>query len=93
MFSDNGFSGALLYALIGSSDDSMSIVLSLLYLVGLWRVFQKCGMKGWWALVPVARTYKLSVCADRESGEQSHPQGYALCCRAGEIGLHPECCD
>ena len=35
-------------------------VLSALYMVGLWKLFEKSGLKGWWALVPVARNYQLS---------------------------------
>ena len=54
------------YTLIDASNNAFSIVTSLLFLVGLWRIFQKCGVQGWWALVPVARLYKLSLCADRE---------------------------
>ena len=42
------------------------IVIGILYLAGLWGVFVKCGLKGWWALVPIARDYKLALCADRE---------------------------
>ena len=41
-------------------------ILGVIYLISLWRLFVKCGVKGWWALVPVARVYKLALCADRE---------------------------
>ena len=41
-------------------------ILGAIYLISLWRLFVKCGVKGWWALVPVARVYKLALCADRE---------------------------
>ena len=37
----------------------------MLYIVGMWRIFEKCGVKGWWALIPVARSYQLGRCADR----------------------------
>ena len=37
-----------------------------LYLAGLWGIFRKSGIEGWWALVPVARSYKLACCAGRE---------------------------
>ena len=45
----------------------------ILYLIGLAGVFIKCGLKGWWVLVPVAREYKLALCADREQ------EGRTLC--------------
>ncbi len=44
----------------------LGIVMGILYLTGLWGVFVKCGLKGWWALVPIVRDYKLALCADRE---------------------------
>ena len=54
------------YALIEGDGSTWSVVTGILYLAGLWGIFRKCGLRGWWALVPVARTYKLSLCADRE---------------------------
>ncbi len=44
-----------------------SIVTSLLYMAGLWMMFEKSGVRGWWALLPGARDYQLSRCAGRES--------------------------
>ncbi len=41
-------------------------VIAVLFLIGLWGVFRKCGVKGWWAFVPVVRFYKLGQCAGRE---------------------------
>ena len=38
-----------------------------LYLAGLWKIFEKCGVKGWHALIPVYRSYKLGMCANRET--------------------------
>ena len=55
----------LLYVLF-SANDLTTTILAILYLAGLWAVFVKCGLKGWWALIPVARVYKLALCADRE---------------------------
>lgn len=40
--------------------------LSVLYIIGLWKMLEKAGIKGRYALVPVYRDYKLSVCAARE---------------------------
>ena len=57
--------GVLRLVFLNSWDGPMSI-LSILYLISLWRLFVKCGVKGWWALVPIARIYKIALCADRE---------------------------
>ena len=51
----------LLYVLFGSFD-TLSTILSVLYMIGLWRLFVKCGLKGWWALVPIVKYYKLALC-------------------------------
>ena len=34
--------------------------------IGFLFLFKKCGIKGYWAFVPVAREYHLSLCADKE---------------------------
>lgn len=44
----------------------LSIAVMLLYIAGLWRVLEKSGIKGWWALIPGARDYQLARCAGRE---------------------------
>ncbi len=51
-FTQDGYTGMALYAL---------------YMVGLWKLFEKSGLEGWWALVPFARDYQLARCAGRES--------------------------
>ena len=43
------------------------IILSALFMAGIWRIFEKSGIKGWWALIPGAREYQLACCAGRES--------------------------
>ena len=55
----NGILNSLLYIAIDADVGAYSIVTSILYLVGLWKIFEKCGLKGWWALVPLARVYQL----------------------------------
>ena len=40
--------------LLGTTFHPSSILMNLLYLAGLWAVLRKSGVKGWWALVPVA---------------------------------------
>ena len=54
------------------SDAWNDIVTSVLYLIGLWMIFRKSGVKSWWALFPVAREYQLARCASRE------PEGRGL---------------
>ena len=58
--------------LLGTTFHPSSILMNLLYLAGLWAVLCKSGVKGWWALVPCARHYKLGLCAGRE------PEGRTL---------------
>ena len=60
------FLNNMCFTLLESSSGGFFIVLNLMYFVGLWKIFQKCGVEGWWAFVPFARAYKLSQCADRE---------------------------
>lgn len=52
------------------SGDVMELVRSLaaymLTSVGYWKIFEKCGLKGYWGFVPLAREYNISLCADRE---------------------------
>ncbi|MBQ8305312.1 MAG: ABC transporter ATP-binding protein [Blautia sp.] len=45
---------------------------SILFMVGLWKMLEKSGIKGWWALIPCAKYYMLSRCAGRE------PEGRVL---------------
>ena len=55
----------LLIILFGSSN-AIFVALKLPYIVGLWKVLEKSGIKGWWALVPWAREFQISRCAQRE---------------------------
>ena len=48
------------------SSNWYGILTSILEFIGLYKIFEKCGVKGWWAFVPFARHYKLAQCADRE---------------------------
>ena len=49
------------------SGASWSVVLtSALFLAGLWKILEKSGIKGWWALIPGAREYMMARCAGRE---------------------------
>ena len=53
--------------ILGSGKDSiLLIILNILAIIGYWGILQKCGVKGWWALVPVARDIKLGEAAARK---------------------------
>ena len=61
----------------GSS--AFEIVLISLQLAGMWMLFTKSGIKGWWALIPGARDYQLARCAGREpEGRVYSVSGVAL---------------
>ena len=65
MVSGNDLTATLLYSGIGTNINIWTLLLAVLYIIGLWRIFEKCGIKGWWALIPVARSYQLGRCSDR----------------------------
>ena len=44
----------------------VGVIVQALFLAGLWRLLEKSGLKGWWALIPGARDYQLCRCAGRE---------------------------
>ena len=71
----------LLMVLLDASADVFSVIWSSLFIVGLWGIFHKCGVQGWWALVPFARQYKLGVCAGRE------PEGRVAALVTGVLAL------
>ena len=49
------------------TDPNFTVVFSILYIIGLWGLFRKSGIKSVWALVPGARQYQLARCAGREN--------------------------
>ena len=57
----------ILLTIFFQSSAILPMVLSALYMAGLWKMVEKSGIKGWWALVPFAKDYQLSRCAGRES--------------------------
>lgn len=72
MLTANNISSVLLCLLLDAELGVISVIHQVFFLAGLWRIFQKCGVKGWWALVPFARHYKLGRCADRESESRKY---------------------
>ena len=56
----------LLLILLFDTDKYIYLVFRLLYIAGAWKMLQKSGLKGWWALIPGVREYQLARCAFRE---------------------------
>ena len=50
---------------LGTKEPVLAVVV-VMTLAGMWRMFEKSGLKGWWALNPGARDYQLGRCAGRE---------------------------
>ncbi len=44
----------------------LDLLLFFLISLGYWKIFNKCGIKSFWAFIPFAREYHISLCADRE---------------------------
>ncbi|MBR2766099.1 MAG: ATP-binding cassette domain-containing protein [Blautia sp.] len=57
----------ILLTVFFSGTTAYGIIVSILFMAGLWMMFEKSGIRGWWALFPGAREYQLSRCAGRES--------------------------
>ena len=55
------------------ADTFGEVAFRLLYVAGLWKILEKSGLKGWLALIPWVREYKLACCANRE------PEGRIFC--------------
>ena len=58
--------GKFFLEILFGSEELRNIIFEILFMVGLWKMFEKSGVKGWWALIPGAREYKLACCAGRE---------------------------
>ena len=44
-----------------------NIITDLLFIIGIWKIFKKCGGKGWHALIPGYRYYRLGIIGGRET--------------------------
>ena len=45
---------------------TVSFIFRILFWIGMWRFFKKCGKKGWYALIPFLNYYEIAKIADRE---------------------------
>lgn len=46
--------------------DYLNIINNIIFIIGLWKMFEKSNIKGWLALIPIVNWYNLAKCADRE---------------------------
>ena len=58
--------------------DWLIVATAILKMAGLWKIFEKSGIRGWWALIPAAREYQLGRCAGREQEGRILSVFYAL---------------
>ena len=49
------------------TDLDYNMIFSILFIIGLWGLFKKSGVKAIWALIPGVREYQLGRCAGREN--------------------------
>ena len=63
----------LVLILLFDSSNGFLIAMRGLYILGAWKLLEKSGLKGWWALIPWVREYQLARCAFRE------PEGRVFC--------------
>ena len=49
----------LFFLSVDLENSSFYLILNLLYLIGMWGVFKKCGLTPWHALIPCLREHKL----------------------------------
>ena len=58
----------LLKVFFGSDTSQwMAMLMSILATAGMWGIFQKSGVPGWWSLIPCAGEAKLGKISDREN--------------------------
>ena len=70
----------LLRTLFGTSSSAW-IVITAFFIAGEWGLLKKSGLKGWWALIPFVREFKLGQCAGRE------PEGRRAALAAGGAAI------
>lgn len=59
---------SILLLLALGTDAILPAIFEVVYIIGLWKVFTKCGLPGWRALIPFYREY--SHCSDgRNTGK------------------------
>lgn len=56
----------IFFGIVFGTEQTAGIILEILFIAGLFRILQKSGINGWWALCPFMREVKLAKCASRE---------------------------
>ena len=52
--------------IIFGNSGTWAVISTILYIIGLWRIFQKSDLPGWKAVIPWYREYCLGKCAGKE---------------------------
>ncbi len=68
----------LLLTIFFGGSEILTIVLSLLGIVGYWGIFRKCGLTGWHAAIPVLREADIGRAAGREREGRVYAMDAAL---------------
>ncbi len=71
---------AMLIFQLSASDEPVYLTMHILYLFGMYGIFRKCGLKGWYALIPCLREDKLgeAVGMEKEGRVASMAQGFSI---------------
>ena len=75
LFSGGGFTILKFFLLLMfgvTYENPYVLITEALQIAGIWKILEKSGIHGWWALIPGAGEYQLSRCAGRE------PEGRTL---------------
>ncbi len=69
---------AVFFKLVFGTTSTGEIIIQVLFIVGVWKMFEKSGVKGFWALIPGGREYQLARCAGREPEGRTLSVAYVL---------------
>ena len=56
----------IIESIIFGSNGTWAVITTTLYIIGLWRIFQKSDVPGWKAVIPWYREYWVGKCAGKE---------------------------
>ena len=73
-----------------TTDSAVFIILQVLYIAGMYGIFQKCGLKGWYALLPCLREDKFGeiVGMEKEGRVTAMLQGISIILHEAELILY-----
>ncbi len=61
----------------------LSTAMGVISIIGYWKLLEKCGIPGWWSLIPFANVYQLGVAA----GKSKQGIIYIVCSVVGTITI------